>query len=807
MRGEPGWARIGRGFWGAAIAATAIVLLCAVNSAGWVNRQFPGFFLWENLFVPAVGDTDWTGYQAGVPYRSRLLAVDGRTVTSATQVYAAAERAPADTALRYAFQLSDGTTETLAVPPMRFTLAEYLWTLGNYLVVGVLLTLLGFVVYFLRPDVPGARAMLAACGTWGLYLVTSADIFGPAWFRPLCLVLQALGPVTLVHLALTFPIERAAARRRPWMLPILYAAALAVGIAHNLAFHRSFRVLLAIDRLNSIALVGGGILLIASLAEAWLRPPSAAARQRTKIAALGGAAAFVLPVAGFFAYYLLGLRFPLNFVTFSIMVFPAAIAYAIVQHDLFEVDTIIRRTVAWAILSALIAAVYLSGVGVIDVLFAGRSGRIAQVAFLLAIVALVNPLRDRVQVLVDRLFARERYDYQRTVTRVSGSLARLLDVDAIVGQILTTVTAAMRVDFGAVWLRDDAGAYRLHERAGPRATGELPQLLGAADVLVQRLAAAPERPLTDQVAERAPELGAALAALHATLLVPIAFEQRLVGFIVLGMKESGRFYSGEDLGLLQTLASQAAVALQNARSYSALERTNEELRGTQAQLIQAERFAAIGEVSAAVAHGIRNPLAGIKAAARVVGIQVGGDHAAQETIGDIVTESNKLEARIKALLDFAKPFEPHRAPVAIAELIDEAVAALRTQIQAGHISVRTELDGALPPACVDRGQIVEVLLVLLANAIEAMPKGGTLTIRAASAAGAGGLRVEVLDTGTGISPSQLARLFHLFATTKPTGNGLGLAVAKKIVERHGGSIAAQSTPGEGSCFTIVLPIG
>src|SRR5262249_20553585 len=126
MRGEPGWARIGRGFWGAAIAATAIVLLCAGNSAGWGNRQFPGFFLWENLFVPAVGDTDWTGYQAGVPYRSRLLAVDGRTVTSATQVYAAAERAPADTALRYAFQLSDGTTETLAVPPMRFTLAEYL---------------------------------------------------------------------------------------------------------------------------------------------------------------------------------------------------------------------------------------------------------------------------------------------------------------------------------------------------------------------------------------------------------------------------------------------------------------------------------------------------------------------------------------------------------------------------------------------------------------------------------------------------------------------------------------------------------
>jgi hypothetical protein len=559
-----------------------VVLICTVNSFGWLNRAFPGFFLWENLFVPAVADTDWTGYQAGVPYRSRLLAVDGAPVHSASEAYRAAERAPEGTPLRFEFALPDGRTTTLPVPTMRLTVAEYFWTLGNYLVVGILLTALGFVVYYLRPDAPGARAMLAACSTWGLYLVTSADIFGPAWFRPLCLVLQALGPMTLVHLAVTFPIERLAGLNRRWLLPLLYAAGLAIGVVHNLAFAHSFRLLLAIDRLNSIALVAGGILLIASLADAFLRPPTAAVRQRTKIAALGGVTAFVLPVAGFFAYYLVGLSFPLNFVTFSILLFPVAIGYAIVQHDLFEVDAIIRRTVAWAILTALLVAIYLSGVGLLDALFAGRGGRVAQVLFLIAVVALVNPLRDRVQAGVDRLFARERYDYRATVARVSSSLARLLDVDAIVAQILSTLTTAMRVDFGAVWRRDESGAYRLYARAGSRVAGALTQQLATTDVLVQRVNAEPESVITDEAAQRDTALAAAFAALYATLVVPIAFERRAVGFIVLGMKESGRFYSGEDRGLLQTLASQAAMALENARSYRVLEHTNEELRSTQA---------------------------------------------------------------------------------------------------------------------------------------------------------------------------------------------------------------------------------
>ena len=798
------WPTRGRGFWALAAVAAAIVVVCALSSLRWWNRPFPGFFLWDNGFVPAVGDNDWTGYGAGVPYQSRLEALEGAPITSAAGVYATAEQAPVGTVLHYTFRARAGDTVALGVPTMRLSAEEYLLTMGNYLAVGALLTLLGFIVYFLRPDAPAARAMLSAGITWGLYLVTAADIFGPGWFRWLCLLLQALGPVTLVHLALTFPVERPAARRRG-LLPGLYAAGIAIGIADNLAFHRWFAGVLLIDRLNSVALIAGGMLLIASLVDSLVRPPSAAARQRTKIAALGGVAAFVIPVAGFGAFYLLGASFPLNFVTLPMLLFPLAIGYAIVRNDLFEVDAIIRRAVAWAILSAIIAVVYLGGVGALDVLFTGRATRVAQLLFLLAIVALINPLRDRVQAGVDALFARQRYDYRATVTRVSGALARLLDRDAIVARILDTIATTMQVDTAAVWLRDGGNRYAPYARSGAAPAG-VPAELAGDDALPRQLAAEPQRAVTDEGIGAGGSLAAAIARLGASLVVPIAFEGRPLGFLALGHKASGRFYSGEDYGLLQTLASQGAMALENARAYQALAQTNAELRDTQRQLVQAERLAAIGEVSAAVAHGIRNPLAGIKAAAKVAGLEVGADHPVHESIDDIVSESNRLEARIRALLDFARPFEPHRAPCRVDELLTETAHALRSQSDASGVAVTIEVQPDLAEVNIDRGQVVEVLLVLLSNAIEAMPSGGRARLVARAEPG-DRVRLEVCDTGVGISPQQQARLFQLFATTKATGTGIGLAVAKKIVEAHGGTIAVESTPGAGTTFAVILPIG
>ena len=237
-----------------------------------------------------------------------------------------------------------------------------------------------------------------------------------------------------------------------------------------------------------------------------------------------------------------------------------------------------------------------------------------------------------------------------------------------------------------------------------------------------------------------------------------------------------------------------------------LVRSNEELHAAQTRLIEAERFAAIGELSAAVAHGIRNPVAGIKAAAQFASLELPDQHPLRENISDIISEADKLEARIKTLLDFAKPFEPHPTPCRVERIVGDAVASLRGQMAAQGIDLAVDLPPALPTAELDYAQIEQVLLALLSNAVEAMPRGGGITISGRLADDGQHVHLDVVDTGPGIAPDYLGRVFTLFFTTKSSGTGLGLAVAKKIVERHGGTIAVESALGKGTRFTIELPL-
>jgi signal transduction histidine kinase len=806
--GRRAWPTVGWGAWTAAAVVATIILICTLNSLRWINRPFPGFFLWENLLVPAVGDTDWTGYRANVPFQSRLTAVDGQAVTSADEVYRIAAHVPVGTRLTYTFAVgTEAPLVTLAVDTMRLSLPEYLWTLGNYLGVGMLLALLGLTVYVLRPDAPAARAMLSAGVMWGLYLATAADIYGPAWFRPLCLLLQATAPVALLHLALTFPTEREILKRHPQLLRALYGAGAGVGLVHNLIFHRWFAAMLELNRLDAVAMIINGMALIGGMAHSFFCSPSAAARQRIKIAALGGGAAFLLPIAGLFLFSLMGSDYPLNFFAMPLALFPVAIGYAIVRHDLFEVDAIIRRTLAWAILTALIVALYLGGVGTLELLLTGRGSRAAQLLFLLVVVALFNPLRNRVQAAVDFVFARDRYDYRKTVTDVSQALATLLDIETVVTRILRTITDTIHVDFGAVWLRQAGDGYQLQAVGGRREVTALPRRLSVEHSLISQLERHPQRILTEEeISGQNGRMGDLVMPLGTTLLVPMAFERRLAGFLALGSKESGAFYSREDLELLHTLANQGAVAVENAQSYRALLHANEELRAAQSRLLEAERLAAIGELSAAVAHGIRNPVAGIKAAAQFAKLDLPTEHPLYESLADIIGEADKLEARIKTLLDFAKPFEPHHDRCHVPQIVGDALASLRPQINAQGIAVTTDLDPGLPAAELDYAQIEQVLLALLSNAVEAMPGGGQLAVSARLSADAERVSIDVADTGPGIAPDQLDRVFKLFFTTKSSGTGFGLAVAKKIVERHAGTISLRSVPGKGARFTVDLPL-
>lgn len=234
--------------------------------------------------------------------------------------------------------------------------------------------------------------------------------------------------------------------------------------------------------------------------------------------------------------------------------------------------------------------------------------------------------------------------------------------------------------------------------------------------------------------------------------------------------------------------------------------SNEQLKSAQARLIEAERFAAIGELSAAVAHGIRNPVAGIKVAAQLASLELPPEHPLRQNVDDIIGEADKLEARISTLLNFAKPFEPHPQPCRVDRLVATAVASVRNRAASAGIELVAAVQDDLPDVVLDEAQIEQVLLDLVANAVDATAAGGRITIGAESTADGRSLRLTIGDTGTGITPANMARVFKLFFTTKPNGTGFGLAVAKKIVERHGGTIGLASEVGKGTRVTIDLPL-
>jgi signal transduction histidine kinase len=234
----------------------------------------------------------------------------------------------------------------------------------------------------------------------------------------------------------------------------------------------------------------------------------------------------------------------------------------------------------------------------------------------------------------------------------------------------------------------------------------------------------------------------------------------------------------------------------------------EGLKSCQIRLLQAERLAALGELSAAVAHGLINPLAGIRAAAQLAREDVRAGADVTEALAEVIAEVDRLDRRVKDLLDFSRPFEPHLEPVHASEVIQRAAALMEHAMREANVRLELDFPPDLPQVWWDAEQMEEVVVALLANAVEAMPSGGTLTVRGQlvpEAQGVECLVIEIEDTGVGIRAEDLPRVFDLFFTSKPGGTGLGLPLVRKIVEKHGGRIAMVSAPGEGTTVRLMFP--
>jgi signal transduction histidine kinase len=235
---------------------------------------------------------------------------------------------------------------------------------------------------------------------------------------------------------------------------------------------------------------------------------------------------------------------------------------------------------------------------------------------------------------------------------------------------------------------------------------------------------------------------------------------------------------------------------------------NRELGEAQAQIRRSERLAALGQLSAGLAHELRNPLGAIRASAEMLGKTVAPENEiAREMSGLITREVDRTNALVTRFLEFARPLRLQRASHDLHEVLERALGDVRRGLgdQASSVRIETAYSPEVVPFRFDAELVERVFYNLLHNGVQAMPAGGLL--RLSTHARNGLVETEVTDTGTGIPEENLESIFNPFFTTKPDGVGLGLAIVSKIVDDHGGRISVSSEVGRGTTFRVSLPVG
>lgn len=296
---------------------------------------------------------------------------------------------------------------------------------------------------------------------------------------------------------------------------------------------------------------------------------------------------------------------------------------------------------------------------------------------------------------------------------------------------------------------------------------------------------------------------------------PAGAAPELLGVLIVWTRPPQTFLS-TDVELLSMFATQAAIAIKNARLYQAEQEQYRRLQESQARLIHMEKMSALGRLTASVAHEINNPLQAVQSCLTLIkeGLEEGSDPSEiQQDLHVAKGEVERIARIVQRLREFFRPARQGLRPTDVPAVLESVLELTRKQLQHSNIAIEQAWAAALPAVHANPDLLKQVVLNLVLNAIDAMPQGGTLRLAArpsqvqerGSGAFKPAVQVEVSDTGVGLPPERLSQIFEPFYTTKESGTGLGLSISYEIVKSLDGEITVTSQPGAGTTFTIRLP--
>src|SRR5207249_10323574 len=395
----------------------------------------------------------------------------------------------------------------------------------------------------------------------------------------------------------------------------------------------------------------------------------------------------------------------------------------------------------------------------------------------------------------------------RILHRIGAAISATLDVDEVLRSALDVLTEVTGHEIASLHLLSPDGAtleLRGDRGLRPRLR-EINRVLPTGQGLIGSVAASGKTVHWADASESADLLPAARAAvteegIHAFVCVPIQSGGRTLGALSLGRRSRDAFTESE-IALVEATANQIGLALQNAQLSSATRRQLDDLKSAEAQLIEGEKLSTVGKLAAGLAHETRNRLTAILGQAELLLMGADDPVKSRERLHTIVQETSRAAKMLQNLLRFTSRHSAERHPCRLEDQIQWVLELKNPQLRHDSVKVVTDF-GNVRPVLADEGQIQQVLLNLVQNAHQAMAghQGEReITVRL-SEPGGPNVRLEVLDSGPGIHPNVLPRIFDAFTTTKAPGEGtgLGLWVSYSIVEQHQGSLRAVNRPEGGA---------
>ena len=567
-------------------AVAGLVLLVQalffMNMVFWLSSPDRGWIALSEMGPDIVAWTRPLGEKAGLQRGDRILTINGREYETFEEMYDLLDN---DIGHLNEYQLErNGEILTVSIPTGKLGWRNVLLQSGIYWLLGMVFLGMGILVFSMKPYHGPSWAFFVMTAALGIYITYSASSSGytPPWLSKVLMVCLPFIPASIFHLAVLFPERRAWIADRKLLIALFYVFSLALVIASLYSSAGILDVPATLVQIIYLYLIAALLMFLGSALYSYFKPSSMAVKLQSLVIFTGITVALFIPslemlsnvlfhvsfLAGQIFYYLIFLVF-----------FPLSIGYAIVRHDLFEIDVIVRRTYGYVLSTATIIGGYsiiVSGLNVISHGADISKSPVFSVGFALGVVFFFRPLHERLQGFIDRVFYRQQYDYRQTIRDISEAMIRILDPQQIYQTLIGSVVNEMFLENGVLLLPNpeqkvfSSQVINAGGAVADMAGRQLPTEGALAEVLQEKSGALMRHQIDLDPAyeDKRESLQDSFASLDSELMLPLKYQDAILGIISLGRKKSGKMFTPEDLDLLMTITNQSAVALENARLFA-----------------------------------------------------------------------------------------------------------------------------------------------------------------------------------------------------------------------------------------------